>query len=290
MTEVLNRPSPVQDKSLFVKQSALNDAPPPREPFVGEVKDWGFQAGSVQDQQTGQVKATNAFVLTIDPLTTAVDSQDGLLRDFTSHSTRATSTYGIKLAQINSSLSQINGIPGYELTDPDELVGKKFVFGEVAPTDPMWAPLGNYKPKRNVLVVLGPAPAGWEASIPANLAELKAAGMAKWQQKHASQQAGQPLGPAPSFLGTGNAMGTTGINATNGVAGVTMSADEETAILAFLPGKSHENLPIDVAGNAAFKAAVRPEIYAGLFDKSIPTRLIDEGKLAEENGTYRLPG
>lgn len=189
----------VSASSIFMTESQIADEAkknrrPAVAPFVGRVT---RVAGK---QLTYDDAVRNMLSVTVEPLNAVAAYGFGCtegvhqfdVRVPTQGKVRNTnSIYKIWLNALNKALSDTAGMPGYTIKSPDEMVNTVLLWGEVAPEDPMFKSLGNYGPRDYVFVALGPAPEGWEKTIPADLAEKKAAAIAAAKQRAADRAAGE---------------------------------------------------------------------------------------------------
>lgn len=281
-------------QDLFIGLSEFTEGglQPLPSPFIGTLTDWDIRDGDIQvKDDSGQMvtKHTTSLYLQIDPHTIVLESQDGRVHRYVSWSTRKGSTAMLVITYLEAAMSKRIGKPFVAKTKDDI---NNFVKGQVFEWyDYPWNDgvlnayfanrVDQYRSKKPVLLPVGPAPDGWEATVPADFKAKREAAIAKAQARAASKAAGvNPNGGgsvAPQVIGSQSATPT-----------LELSEDLVNLVVEGLVGKSQVNRLREVAGDQAFRALIDMETLKDILSGAIPSQLIKAGKLVvDDQGLYQ---
>lgn len=301
------------DKSQLITSAQQKDAterPPANDgkPFVAKFVKWAIRTqdfvkkdratqAPIVDAEGKPVMETHKYLrMYWDPQDAVAPWEDGLYYTEWDMSDSKQSKYGAIIHHLDDAIAAATGNPGAKFTDPDELVGMAFLIGQVDAKHSFWDI--SYRNEKGVLtphvrkenrermtrsdiVVLGPAPVGWEKNVPGNIAELKMAAMTRAAARKADREAGSGGGSSsgastiPSFTEAPKA-NLTGI---------------ESVLVQFLDGREEEsNIVLAAVNSEALKDAVgdaHQDVVFGLGNGSVQAALVAQGLLTVTDGTYR---
>jgi hypothetical protein len=261
-------------KSLIITEEEYDEGFPPRAPFVGVVLDWDVKVQTFEND--GKSREVRSLVLVIESKTSDdMNLPDGRLINSVKMSNREQSVYAIWRKQATDALKLALGKSDYKF-DPDDLVGRAMLLGEA---DRKKFKFGEFMPKRHVLMVLGPAPEGWERQVPADLAEKRQKAMERLAQNARANQGTDNSSVAPVDLGAG----TIGAGSAGSAPQALDLGEHESTILAFLDGRKQSDLYGTINKELM---AVPEEIRRGLFAGAVQQQLQAAGKITYAAGTY----
>lgn len=276
--------NPVAEGFVALDQLTDDESFPPRPPFVGRAISYSIETREFDSRKTPGTKDVQRTLLyVVEPLNAAAETEDGNYRTYGwKISTRKNSVYGIALASSSKALSEAVGSP-VSISSPEDLLNVTLLWGEVDKAQLTKQIFGgrateDQKMKYHALMPLGAAPAGWEATIPPNLAALKAAGMQKGRERAANKKAGQAAAPSGTSV---QAQAITS-PATTDLKG------QDDAIIEFLEGKTPNNFYVALRESGDFRTTLQELGIEGLLlNNQAQVALINANKLTIDGGIYR---
>ncbi len=284
-----NTPAVGAEDDLAYSDTLLTQPKRPMDPpFVGKVI-----SAHVDSQQfpstrknaaPGDMDTKRTLVLFVDPLNAVAYRRDGFHRAYWKESRYKNSAWGILMAHTNAVLGEAYGNPGFIMRDyKTELVGQTLMWEYRDGTHPMWDTLDEkFRPQKPVLVPIGIAPAGWEATIPADLEALKREAMARVEARARDDEAGRGFGVSTPAA-------TTAPIARAEAPSLDLSPEATVALVEFLRGRSGSHTDIFLAAmkDANLRAVAGDVAVKGLANGSTQGTLIAQSLLSKgSDGSY----
>ena len=265
-------------------------------PYVGTVLEWDFDDREEKKFGSDEKITVTYLRLTVDPLTKAAKTTDGLIRlrwktSFTQQGNiRPGSTHDVALQTIARAMREVTGNKEWKVktsANMDELVGQTLKFGQVDPTrDDLFAKVkAEFREKmKPVEVVLGAPPADWEDDIPGDLAEQKIAAMAeavKAQEERRQNEAAS----------VGEEISATPVEAEAVTSSYDLDEETTSYLVSWLEGKKIASIGMIAYQDKELKATLDGKVFSGIQNKSVQSQLKEAGLIVEgKDGLYHAAG
>lgn len=247
---------------------------PPRPEFVGKIV--GVRVERTTSSYDGKPRENRFMIIDIDPLNTVSPFIDGHFSTRWKVSVNPRSIYAVVRGLLDQALRDVHGNPTYILRDPNDLIGLTMVWKEMGSSDPIWNPLGAYKPQNHVMIPVGAAPTGWESTVPANFSTLKLEALAIASER-ARDRAAQ----------NGSTSFTQATVLSAEPVEFTLTAEQTARALKFLDGKAErgQDLFLDAMNDAEIRQDM--VLLNGIPGRQVQTHLINIGLLTKSaSGVY----
>lgn len=279
-----------EERGFLKPVDEMPEGLPPRPPGVVKIVNTWFEEVHFDASEDGSREARDEifFRMQLEPLSYAIESEDGCFRPRWKYSDQGNSVYGIFRKTLKESL-------GYDgLADKEsraKMIGEVLVHKQITPQDPRLAQFskGKFKMKNNVDIFVGRPDPGWEKEI--DLEALRVEKLEKMEtarKKNEERNAGKPsedevtdnpyAGRTVSTAASGGTIDTS-----------ELSGEQKAAILKFYDGRSTQNITLDASKDAGIKT-LPAAVKAGVMNDKLGKQLKAEGVLDYDaaSKTYSL--